>query len=148
MANEYDNTIKANLAARRREAGLTQSALAERLKIDRNTYRNIESGATMMINPHLPDICRELDCTIEELIIGYDPSSPDTNPHLSDIKAAYGNRYDKTLEDVRLQNETLRAEVDALNERISFLDNALQDKTDLIAFLKAQNKELRENNSK
>ena len=148
MANEYDNIIKANLAARRKEAGLTQAVLAERLKIDRNTYRNIESGATMMINPHLPGICLELRCTIEELFLGYDPSSPDSNPHLSDIKAAYGNRFDRTLEEARLQNENLRAEVDSLNERILFLENALQDKTDLIGFLKAQNKELRENNSK
>ena len=148
MANEYDKTIKANLAARRRQENLTQAALAEKVNIDRNTYRNIESGATMMINPHLPAICRELHCTIEELLLGYDPSSPDTNPHLSDIKAAYGNRFDRTLEEARKQNEQLQVEVDSQAERIRVLENIIQDKTDLIGFLKAQNRELQENNSK
>ncbi|MBQ2069020.1 MAG: helix-turn-helix transcriptional regulator [Bacteroidales bacterium] len=148
MANEYDKTIKANLAARRKQENLTQAALAEKVNIDRNTYRNIESGATMMINPHLPAICRELHCTIEELLLGYDPSSPDTNPHLSDIKAAYGNRFDRTLEEARKQNEQLQVEVDSQAERIRVLENIIQDKTDLIGFLKAQNRELQENNSK
>lgn len=148
MANEYDKTIKANLAARRKQENLTQAALAEKVNIDRNTYRNIESGATMMINPHLPAICRELHCTIEELLLGYDPSSPDTNPHLSDIKAAYGNRFDRTLEEARKQNEQLQVEVDSQAERIRVLENIIQDKTDLIGFLKAQNLELQEKNSK
>ena len=135
MANEYDKTIKANLAARRKQENLTQAALAEKVNIDRNTYRNIESGATMMINPHLPAICRELHCTIEELLLGYDPSSPDTNPHLSDIKAAYGNRFDRTLEEARKQNEQLQVEVDSQAERIRVLENIIQDKTDLIGHL-------------
>ncbi|MBR0239586.1 MAG: helix-turn-helix transcriptional regulator [Bacteroidales bacterium] len=148
MANEYDKTIKANLAARRKQENLTQAALAEKVNIDRNTYRNIESGATIMINPHLPAICRELHCTIEELLLGYDPSSPDTNPHLSDIKAAYGNRFDRTLEEARKQNEQLQVEVDSQAERIRVLENIIQDKTDLIGFLKAQNRELQEKNSK
>lgn len=148
MANEYDKTIKANLAVRRKQENLTQAALAEKVNIDRNTYRNIESGATMMINPHLPAICRELHCTIEELLLGYDPSSPDTNPHLSDIKAAYGNRFDRTLEEARKQNEQLQVEVDSQAERIRVLENIIQDKTDLIGFLKAQNRELQEKNSK
>ena len=148
MANEYEKTIKDNLTARRRGAGLTQAALAEKIGIDRNTYRNIESGSTMMLNPHLPAICRELGCTLEELLLGYDPTSLESNPHLSDVKAAYGNRYEVALQDAARKNDSLQAEIDGLRERVEALSDMVRDKTDLIAFLKEQNRRLQDEISK
>lgn len=139
MENGYDKTIKANLAQKRRERNLTQASLAEMLKIDRNTYRNIEAGATMMINPHLPGICGILGCSVEELLLGYDPE--DTS-RLEASGKAYGSGLERALEEERSRGESLRAEVSVLGERIKVLEDIIQDKTDLIRFLKEQNRAL------
>lgn len=148
MSQGYDSKIKANLASKRKEAGLTQADVADLLGIDRNTYRNIETGATMVINPHLPKLCEILKCSVEELILGYDPSRPETNPNLEDIKASYGSRFTSTIEELRRQNEKYQASIEAQGERIRFLQEMLQDKNDIIKFLRAQNKSQLQKNSK
>ena len=64
-----DKSIKMAIRRRRKELGLTQNKMAEKLGIDERTYKLIESEqGTKMVYPRMEDIARALDLSLSELI--------------------------------------------------------------------------------
>ena len=64
------DSIKNNIKTLRRHLKLSQKEMAERLNIDRNTYRNLEIGKTKLFNPMLDQIAEICGVTTEDLIVG------------------------------------------------------------------------------
>lgn len=131
-----DKSIKNNIFMRRRVLGISQLEMAQRLGLERNTYGNIEKGRTRILNRHLPKIARELGVVQEELLLGYRPGDPASDPALHDVEARYGAKYQSIIADYERQLDELKAENTRQTRRISELEAALQDKSDLIAFQK------------
>ena len=63
-----DEDIKRSIRLKREELGMTQKELAERLGIDRNTVRSLETGGTRMLNAHLYSIVEIFGMDVLDLI--------------------------------------------------------------------------------
>lgn len=131
-----EKTIKNNLSRNRKEAGLSQEVLAERLHMNRNTYRNIETGRTRIINRHMDKIAAELKMTVEELILGYRIGDPDSDPRWEDLRNEQKNRYQALLNSYEQKIDEDAQRLSLQDRRIEELKASLRDKTDLIAFQK------------
>ncbi len=131
-----EKTIKNNLSRSRKEAGISQEVLAERLHMNRNTYRNIETGRTRIINRHMEKIAAELDTTVEELILGYKIGDPDSDPRWEDLRNEQKSRYQALLNSYERKIDEDAQRLSLQDRRIEELKASLRDKTDLIAFLK------------
>lgn len=134
MINE--KSIKENINRTRRFKGITQDEMAERLNINRNTYRNIEMGTTRMLNGHLDDIASILEVETDELIIGYLPGDPENDPVLREKTQEYDNKAASMAASYSQKIEEDRITIQLLNKKIEDLQDSLRDKTDLIAFQK------------
>ncbi len=62
--------IKSRIREKRKTLGYTQEYLARELKISVNSYRQIESGSTVLISKRVTDIAAVLGIAPEELISG------------------------------------------------------------------------------
>ncbi len=131
-----EKTIKNNLSRSRKEAGISQEVLAERLHMNRNTYRNIETGRTRIINRHMEKIAAELDTTVEELILGYKIGDPDSDPRWEDLRNEQKSRYQALLNSYERKIDEDAQRLSLQDRRIEELKASLRDKTDLIAFQK------------
>lgn len=131
-----EKTIKTNIYRRRKTLSISQTEMADRLGMDRNTYRNIESGCTRIFNCHLEEIARVLNISSEELVLGYRIGDPECDPGLQDGRI----RYDAEIEILKREYAGRLAEADekirTLEKRISELEEILQDKCEIISFLR------------
>lgn len=138
-----EKIIKNNIRQRRRTLSISQTEMAERLGIERNTYRNIERGRTRIINCRLEEIARELKITPEELLMTYPQYDPAREARLQDEAQA---RYDGQVEILTQAYERKLAEagekIGSLEKRISELEATLRDKCEIIGFLREQNRTL------
>ncbi len=62
------DAIRERIKRERRTLGYTQEYMATSLGISVNSYREIESGTTLLINPRLEEIARILGKPLESLI--------------------------------------------------------------------------------
>ena len=131
-----DKRIKEHIHRRRLSMRITQYEMAARLKIDRNTYRNIEKGKTRMLNEHLDDIASILEVETEELVIGYLPGDPENDPVLRDKTLEYDNKAASMAASYSRKLEEDRITIQLLDKKIEDLEGSLRDKTDLISFQK------------
>ena len=60
--------IKLTIKERRRELGLTQRELAERMGVDQSSVANWETGATGPHRNKLVRLAKVLGCSVEELL--------------------------------------------------------------------------------
>lgn len=119
--------IRERIKRARRSLGYTQEQMAEALKISTNSYREIESGNTTLINPRLPVIAQILNLSMESLIFGHVPKEES----LETIK-----RLEK---DYRTQIRTLitnhKIEIAEKEGEINILKTSLQTKDRIIGVL-------------
>ena len=59
-----------NIAHLRKNAGITQEELAEKLNIDRSAVAKWETGQALPKAERLSQIAKTLNCTIDELLNG------------------------------------------------------------------------------
>lgn len=137
-----DEQIRKNIRDRRKSLKIPITQFADRIGINRNTYSNIEKGPTHMINEHMEDIAKELKTTVDELIIGFVPGDPEKDPVLREKIREYDNQAISMARSYvhKIEEDALR--IEQLVKRVKELEDALQDKTELNAFLKEKNEEL------
>lgn len=131
-----DTSIKNTIFLRRRTLGISQDEMAARLGLDRNTYGNIETGKTRMINRHLQGIAEQLGASLEELLLGFQPIDPKTLPTMHEGDVAYDSRIQALVTGYEKQLEADALRIEQQRRRIVELEASLRDKTDLIAFQK------------
>lgn len=135
-----DNSIKGHISALREENDISQTEMADRLGIDRNTYRNIEKGATRILNGRVADIARELGVSTEKLVLGYEPLGPSAEELLEDRTAVFQKREKDLVDAYEQRLAQLRREIDGLRELNQTLKDQIADKNDIIGFLRARQK--------
>ena len=60
--------IKLTIKERRRELGMTQRELAEKMQVDQSSVANWETGTTGPHRNKLIRLAKVLDCSVEELL--------------------------------------------------------------------------------
>lgn len=118
-----NNSIKANIRKSRKRKGYTQEEIANLLGISLTAYRDLEKGATNVINSNLTKIAELTETSTEEIILGYIPEQSDGR--LEDIQSEYGNKV-----------ESLLTRIGDLERIIESLEETISSKNDIINMLK------------
>lgn len=130
-------SVKANIEKFRKAAGISQEEMAGRLGISRTAYRNIEKGRTRLLGGCLESIARELGKTMEELLLGYEPSA-DGSRKLSDIREEYRSRQAEQERAHSDEVASLREQIRYLNGCVEALRDTVDTKNEIIAMLKSR----------
>ncbi|MCQ2182816.1 MAG: helix-turn-helix domain-containing protein [Bacteroidales bacterium] len=126
-----EKSIIDNLERVRQENGLSQNEVAEKIGISRNTYVNLVSGKTKVINEYLQPLSELFGITLEELLLGYRPAKT-SETRLQELN---------DFEEMRL------ALVNRYENELSSLKDKLRDKDETIIDLRNHIKTLQEINS-
>jgi DNA-binding XRE family transcriptional regulator len=79
----------------RKQAGYkNRDDFAERISVNRYTYRSWESGAAMMSLEQAYDVTEALGCTLDELVGRKPPSHGFSDPKQKELNARYENMND------------------------------------------------------
>lgn len=130
-------SVKKNITAIRKQLGLTQQEMADRMGISRNAYRRIESGETALVNDYLLQIASILDKTADELVLGYTPPE-NYGRTLEDLREKY---YQEGMEKEKKSREaiaSLQQTVMAQEKRIALLEDLVKTKEEIIVMLKKE----------
>lgn len=87
--------IRERIKRERRSLSYTQEYMATTLGISVNSYREIESGTTLLVNPRLEEIAKILDKPLENLIFDT-ASSFDYSQMLSVVEKEFKDKLDIT----------------------------------------------------
>lgn len=136
-----NNSVKHNIESIRKELGLTQSEMAERLGLTRNAYRRIEKGNTRVISEVIPKIADMSNRSIEETMLGYHPYAS-SEAALQDEHAKYAARLEIMKKDYESQIQALTAENRALTRSLTLAEDDIAAQKSIISMLeKALNQE-------
>lgn len=116
-------SIKEHIRKSRKESGMTQEEMAHRLDISLTAYRDLEKGATSIINGNIQKIAEITGKTPEELLLGYRPTQ--TDDRLEDLQVEYGNKVN-----------ALMKRISDLERIVSLLEDTLASKNEIIGMLK------------
>ena len=127
-------TIKSNIERERERQGISQTEMAERLGIDRNSYRNLEKGPTRIINSNLDKVSDILGVSTEKLVLGYEPSASESLS-LHDYEQKYKSEKARLIEDYEVQLEILRTKLSDQIKINETLEKALEDNKAFVGYL-------------
>lgn len=87
MAEKRDlaRIFAGNIRRKRKQIGISQENLAERLEISQQSMSRMERGVMMPKFDRLPDIARELRCTVAELFVSAEETDDDTQMLLANL---------------------------------------------------------------
>lgn len=120
--------IKLKIQRERRGLGYTQEYMAQALGISTNSYRQIETGSTVLISNRIFDIARILKTTPEELIIGIAPTD-NRDDKIAEVEKFYKEKIAKAESDNNISRVEMEAEIQGLK-------SALESKESIIGVLK------------
>lgn len=115
------SSVKKNILKTRKDLGLTQKEMADKLGISRTAYRNLEKGETKVYSNHISAMARLSGKKEEELVLGYVPKESEEQ-HL------------KEMNNLATQMKVMQQQYEA---RIQELLAKLAEKDELIEFLKS-----------
>ncbi len=138
-----NDKIKKNISQRRIHEGISQDEMARRLGIVRNTYRNIEKGNSLIVSKHLNDIATVLGTTPEELVLGYTPLKDSGT--VKEAKVQYENKLAELKETYEARIADLIEKIEDRDKTIADLREIIQSKTEIIALLKRQLTDAKDN---
>ncbi|WP_322024363.1 helix-turn-helix transcriptional regulator [Burkholderia sp. BCC1977] len=110
MATSLASVIGRNIASVRKQRGLTQGAVAERIDVDAETISRFERGAVMPSIATLERLCAALECSWMELLEGSSGDAPQIAPDIVRLLAPL-TREDRLflLEQLKVWAAKLRA---------------------------------------
>ena len=115
------SSVKKNILKTRKDLGLTQKEMADKLGISRTAYRNLEKGETKVYSSHISAMARLSGKNEEELVLGYIPRASEEQ-HLREM--------DNLAERMKTMQEQYEARIQGLLAKLA-------EKDDLIEFLKS-----------
>lgn len=127
------DSVKRNIQKVRKEMGLTQKEMAEKLGISRTAYRNLEKGETKVYSDHITKMAELAGKGEEEVVLGFTPSQYDED-QLREI-SNYEQRIEALRDDYENKLADLREKLRAKDELISSLQSnvrALESMVDLL----------------
>ena len=109
--------IRERIKRERRSLGYTQEYMATTLGISVNSYREIESGTTLLVNPRLEEISKILDKPLENLIFDT-ASTTDYSQKLSIIEREFKERLDITETAYKIKLAEKEGEINVLKANL------------------------------
>ena len=117
-----NNSIKDNIRRIRKRSGMTQEDMAHELGISLTAYRDLERGATNIVNSNIARIAEITGTTTEE-VLGY-TTVPDED-RIQDVQVEYGAKI-----------ETLQIRINDLEKIVASLEDVIATKNEIISILK------------
>ena len=117
-----NNSIKENIRRIRKRKGMTQEEMALRLGISLTAYRDLEKGATNIVNSNIPKIAEITGVTTEE-VLGYSTRPDESKIH--DVTVEYG-----------LHMESMQTRINDLEKIVESLKELIEVKNEIISMLK------------
>lgn len=117
-----NNSIKDNIRRIRKRSGMTQEDMAHELGISLTAYRDLERGATNIINSNIARIAEITGTTTEE-VLGY-TTVPDED-RIQDVQVEYGAKI-----------ENLQTRINDLEKIVASLEDVIATKNEIISILK------------
>lgn len=114
---------------------MSQSAMAEKLGISRNAYRNIEAGETRLISEMLDRIAAIFGTTAEEILLGYTPF-PESSQKVQDIQKEYSSREAGIVSRYEDEIRRLRQEIESLRNLTEAQQETIRTKNEIIGLLR------------
>ncbi len=118
--------------------GLSQDEMADRIELGRNAYRQIETGATHILNVHIEKIAAVLGVSVSTLVNGFDLTAEDS-PILHEARQTYRNALSDIRKDTEGRIAMLEQENSDLRKRVAELETTNSNMQELLTF---QRKEL------
>ena len=116
------NSIKDNIRRIRKRSGMTQEDMAHELGISLTAYRDLERGATNIVNSNIARIAEITGTTTEE-VLGY-TTVPDED-RIQDVQVEYGAKI-----------ENLQTRINDLEKIVASLEDVIATKNEIISILK------------
>ena len=117
-----NNSIKDNIRRIRKRSGMTQEDMAHELGISLTAYRDLERGATNIVNSNIARIAEITGTTTEE-VLGY-TTVPDKD-RIQDVQVEYGAKI-----------ENLQTRINDLEKIVASLEDVIATKNEIISILK------------
>ena len=117
-----NNSIKENIRKIRKSKGLTQEEMAHRMGISLTAHRDLEKGATGIVNSNISKIAEITGISIAE-VLGYSEQSQTVT--VNDVKAEYNSRID-----------TMQTRINDLEKIVASLEALIKVKDEVISMLK------------
>ena len=117
-----NNSIKDNIRRIRKRSGMTQEDMAHKLGISLTAYRDLERGATNIVNSNIARIAEITGTTTEE-VLGY-TTVPDED-RIQDVQVEYGAKI-----------ENLQTRINDLEKIVASLEDVIATKNEIISILK------------
>ena len=117
-----NNSIKDNIRRIRKRSGMTQEDMAHELGISLTAYRDLERGATNIVNSNIARIA-EITGTTPEEVLGY-TTVPDED-RIQDVQVEYGAKI-----------ENLQIRINDLEKIVASLEDVIATKNEIISILK------------
>lgn len=117
-----NNSIKENIRKIRKSKGLTQEEMAHRMGISLTAYRDLEKGATGIVNSNISKIAEITGISTAE-VLGYSEQSQTVT--VNDVKAEYNSRI-----------ETMQTRINDLEKIVASLEALIKVKDEVISMLK------------
>ena len=117
-----NNSIKENIRQIRKSKGLTQEEMAHRMGISLTAYRDLEKGATGIVNSNISKIAEITGISTAE-VLGYSEQSQTVT--VNDVKAEYNSRID-----------TMQTRINDLEKIVASLEALIKVKDEVISMLK------------
>jgi len=123
-----DSDIKKRIRELRESLGYTQEDMANYLKMSLNSYRQLESGKTSIINKRVFSIAQLFNMSLSELIFGTNKETS-TDEKIAEIAKSHQEQIEKMEADFRIK-------MIELEDENKILKMALESKESIIGILK------------
>lgn len=119
-------SIIANLERLRELNHLTKVEVAVKLGVSRNTYLNLVSGQTKVINENLPALADLFHVELDELLLGYKPINKESqmlreSEQYEEKRRALIDEYETLLAAEREKNRTSEERIADLRQHVETL---------------------------
>ncbi|NCB98530.1 MAG: helix-turn-helix domain-containing protein [Bacteroidia bacterium] len=120
--------IKKRIRELRESLGYTQEEVANSLKMSQNSYRQLESGKTLLISKRLDSLATILKTTVSELLMGVKPETA-VEERLILMKKLHKEQIEQIESDYKIKSIEQEDEIKRLKM-------ALESKESIIGILK------------
>ena len=120
--------IKKRIRELRESLGYTQEEVANSLKMSQNSYRQLESGKTLLISKRLDSLATILKTTVSELLMGVKPETA-VEERLILMKKLHKEQIEQIEADYKIKSIEQEDEIKRLKM-------ALESKESIIGILK------------
>lgn len=117
-----NNSIKDNIRKIRKSRGITQEEMADMLGISLTAYKDLERGATNVVNNNVLKIA-EIVGISAETVLGYGQNTDEDK--INDVRAEYGTKV-----------ENLQTRINDLEKIVASLEDVIATKNEIISILK------------